>query len=239
MVVARETPPTTRPASYKVAVDPEYPSEDERRRVLMNQALAGLLLVLVSPLMLGIAVLIKLTSRGPILYTQPRIGIDRRRLGSDEPERRRVRDLGGVPFRIYKFRTMTVDAEKESGAVWASQDDPRVTVLGGILRKTRLDELPQLFNVLLGEMNIVGPRPERPSIFADLREKVPDYGLRQRTKPGITGWAQINQQYDTCLDDVRRKVEFDLEYIKRRSVAEDLRIMLKTIPVVLFRRGGW
>jgi lipopolysaccharide/colanic/teichoic acid biosynthesis glycosyltransferase len=107
------------------------------------------------------------------------------------------------------------------------------------MRKLRFDELPQLFNVIVGNMNIVGPRPERPSIFSDLRRDVIDYPLRQRTKPGITGWAQINQSYDTNLDDVRRKVRYDLEYLERKGVREDLRIMAKTVPVVFFGRGGW
>jgi lipopolysaccharide/colanic/teichoic acid biosynthesis glycosyltransferase len=152
---------------------------------------------------------------------------------------RRERDLGGRPFTIYKFRTMWVDAEHASGAVWAQQSDPRVTPLGRLLRQYRLDELPQLFNVLKGEMNIVGPRPERPTIFAELREHIAEYPLRQRAKPGITGLAQINHHYDRSLEDVRTKVHYDLEYIRRQSVTEDLRIMLMTVPVVLLRRGGW
>jgi len=152
---------------------------------------------------------------------------------------RREQNLGGQPFTIYKFRTMRVDAEHGSGAVWAQQQDPRVTAVGGLLRQYRLDELPQLLNVLRGEMNIVGPRPERPTIFAELREHIAEYPLRQRAKPGITGLAQINHHYDRSLEDVRTKVHYDLEYIRRQSVAEDLRIMLKTVPVVLLRRGGW
>ena len=119
-----------------------------------------------------------------------------------------------------------------SGAVWATQNDPRVTPVGRFLRQYRLDEIPQLLNVLRGEMNIVGPRPERPTIFAELREHITEYPLRQRAKPGITGLAQINHHYDRSLDDVRTKVRFDLEYIRRRSLGEDLRIMLKTVPVV-------
>ncbi len=222
------------------AGDGPRPFDDQDpRRLKLNKILAGIALFLLSPLLVAIAVTIKLTSKGPIIYHQPRVGLDRRRDDDTCTDRRRVQDLGGEPFRIYKFRTMTVDAENESGAVWAKQDDPRVTWFGKVLRKTRLDELPQLFNVLRGEMSIVGPRPERPAIFADLREKVPTYQYRQRTRPGITGLAQINQQYDQSLDDVRRKVEYDLEYIKKQSLLEDLRIMIKTLPVVFFRRGGW
>jgi lipopolysaccharide/colanic/teichoic acid biosynthesis glycosyltransferase len=108
-----------------------------------------------------------------------------------------------------------------------------------VLRCTRLDELPQLYNVIRGDMNIVGPRPERPSIFAELREEIPEYAMRQRVKPGITGWAQINQAYDACVDDVRQKVKLDLDYLRHQSIWEDIRIMSLTIPVMLFRRGGW
>jgi lipopolysaccharide/colanic/teichoic acid biosynthesis glycosyltransferase len=123
--------------------------------------------------------------------------------------------------------------------VWATQDDPRVTAVGRFLRQYRLDELPQLLNVVRGDMNIVGPRPERPTIFAELRQHIAEYPQRQRAKPGITGLAQINHHYDRSMEDVRTKVRYDLEYIRRRSLWEDLRIMLQTIPVVFLRRGGW
>jgi lipopolysaccharide/colanic/teichoic acid biosynthesis glycosyltransferase len=205
----------------------------------LNCILALLALVILMPVLLLIALAIKLTSRGPVLYTQERVGLDRRTGGPDGTHPQRRRDLGGQPFTIYKFRTMRVDAERESGAVWAAQNDPRVTPVGRLLRQYRLDEIPQLLNVLRGEMNIVGPRPERPTIFAELREHIAEYPLRQRAKPGITGLAQINHHYDRSLDDVRTKVGFDLEYIRRQSLREDLRIMFKTLPVVLFRRGGW
>jgi len=212
-------------------------SEWTRRGINLLLALVAIILTL--PVMLFVAVLVWLTSRGPVLYTQVRIGLDRRAPASGAQNHRRERDLGGEPFTIYKFRTMRVDAEQGSGAVWAQERDPRVTAVGGLLRQYRLDELPQLLNVLKGEMNIVGPRPERPTIFAELREHIAEYPLRQRAKPGITGLAQINHHYDRSLDDVRTKVHYDLEYIRRQSVAEDLRIMLKTVPVVLLRRGGW
>jgi len=126
-----------------------------------------------------------------------------------------------------------------AGAVWARPDDPRITAVGRVLRKYRLDELPQLFNVLQGDMNLVGPRPEQPEIFERLRDQVDRYGDRQRVRPGLTGWAQVNQQYDSSIDDVRKKVMFDLEYIRRQSLTEDLRIMARTVPVVLFKRGAW
>ncbi|MDH4132076.1 MAG: sugar transferase [Gemmatimonadota bacterium] len=206
----------------------------------VNFALALIALVALTPLMLLIALAVKLTSRGPIFYSQTRIGLDRRWRGkAAAADTRRTHDLGGHVFTIYKFRTMGVNAEQLSGAVWAAREDPRVTPAGRVLRQYRLDELPQLFNVLAGDMNIVGPRPERPSIFAQLRTTIPNYEARQRVKPGITGLAQVSQQYDQDLSDVRRKLEYDLQYLSRQGFWEDVRIMLKTIPVVLFKRGGW
>src|ERR1700752_109902 len=127
----------------------------------------------------------------------------------------------------------------KSDEVWARPDDPRVTAVGRILRSYRLDELPQLVNVLLGDMNVVGPRPEQPTIFERLRHQVDRYEQRQRARPGITGWAQVNQPYDTSVDSVRRKVELDLEYIRRQSVLEDVRILLRTLPVMLGTKGAW
>ena len=222
----------------QTSAGPRQRSERISRKV--NVALAAIALLLLMPLLVLIALAIKLTSRGPIFYMQPRVGVDRRSrrtptLSYDQ----RGRDLGGAIFSIYKFRTMSVDAERNSGAVWATKHDSRVTPLGRFLRASRLDELPQLFNVVKGDMNIVGPRPERPSIFARLREDISEYPLRQRAKPGITGWAQINHRYDSCLDDVRQKVRYDLEYLDRQCLAEDLKIMAKTVPVMLFRKGGW
>jgi len=218
--------------------DSAHPLPSRVNRIL-NFGLALGVLLAALPVLLLIAVLIRLTSPGPIFYTQVRVGLDRREPPDLAENHRRERDLGGRPFTIYKFRTMRVDAEHGRGAVWAQQGDPRVTPVGGLLRQYRLDELPQLLNVLRGEMNIVGPRPERPTIFAELREQIAEYPLRQRAKPGITGLAQINHHYDRSLDDVRTKVHYDLEYIRRQSLAEDLRIMFKTVPVILLRRGGW
>jgi len=212
---------------------------DARLRRALNVAVALLGILLTFPLWVIIAIVIKLTSRGPVIHSQIRVGLDSRSTGSGQNDPRRRHDIGGRPFTMYKFRTMQVAAEKQSGAVWATANDPRVTPAGKILRQYRLDELPQLINVLKGDMNIVGPRPERPTIFASLSESVPNYRLRQRARPGITGLAQIRQQYDSCLDDVKRKVEFDLEYIREPSFWRDLKIMLETIPVILLRRGGW
>ena len=274
--------PTPEERALVIRVREALVSEKLNRGVNFSIALISLLVL--TPLMLLIAVAVKLTSRGPIVYRQTRVGVDRRRSGGDRRgagERRSLRsrasesrgrieplvgsvpvterrvsnprsdrrtngrrggdrravDVGGRAFTMYKFRTMTVNAELE-GAVWATKNDARVTPIGGILRGTRLDELPQLVNVLKGDMNIVGPRPERPSIFMQLRKEIDSYHLRQRAKPGITGWAQINQNYDTSIDDVRRKVEYDLAYIERRSVVEDMRIMAKTLPVMIFRKGS-
>jgi lipopolysaccharide/colanic/teichoic acid biosynthesis glycosyltransferase len=210
---------------------------DPARRAL-NVAAALLLLVITAPVWFLIALLIKATSRGPVLYTQTRVGLDQRRSGIRPNDPRRRQDVGGKPFVIYKFRTMHDDAEDGTGAVWAAKDDPRVTAIGRILRQYRLDELPQLINVFRGDMNLVGPRPERPAIVAELRKEIPDYQRRQRALPGITGHAQVNLQYDSSLEDVRQKVEHDLEYIHRASAWEDFKIMLKTIPVMLFRRGS-
>jgi len=205
---------------------------------IVNIVVASITLAVLAPFMAVVAVLVKLTSRGPVFYSQIRVGVDRRfreKFGSDM----RRQDFGGKPFKMYKFRTMTVDAEPDGKAVWAKKEDPRVTSIGRFLRRMRIDELPQLWNVIRGDMNIVGPRPERPTIFAELRKDIPQYQMRQRVKPGITGWAQINQAYDACIDDVRSKVEYDLEYLRRQGIMEDLKIMSLTVPVMLLRRGGW
>ncbi len=205
---------------------------------LLNVFIAVLALIVLAPVMLLIALAVRLTSRGPVFYVQDRVGVDRRRRAVSPGEDRRRSNVGGRPFRILKFRSMRQDAEAGTGAVWAAQQDPRVTPVGNFLRKTRLDELPQLINVVLGDMNIVGPRPERPSIFAELRENIDGYQLRQQARPGITGWAQINHSYDTSIDDVRVKIQLDLEYLARQSLAEDLKIMMRTLPVMIFKRGS-
>jgi lipopolysaccharide/colanic/teichoic acid biosynthesis glycosyltransferase len=204
---------------------------------VVNVTIAVLVAIVLAPLFALIALAIRLTSKGPVFYSQVRVGVDRRYREKHTYDRRGY-DHGGKPFMMFKFRTMGVDAEADGRAVWAAKADPRVTPIGGLLRKTRLDELPQLFNVIRGDMNIVGPRPERPTIFADLRRNIPEYPMRQRVKPGITGWAQINQAYDACEEDVRRKVKLDLEYMKRQSIAHDLRIMTMTLPVMIFRKGA-
>ena len=211
---------------------------DQKTRIL-NIAVAGVGLVLFAPIMVLISVVIRLSGKGPVLYKQTRIGWDRRSGKAPSHEDSRINDLGGKPFTMYKFRTMVTAAENDEKEVWATPQDKRVTAVGKLLRVTRLDELPQLWNVLAGDMNIVGPRPERPTIFAELRVAIPHYHLRQRVRPGITGWAQINQPYDTCVDDVRRKIEFDLEYVRTRSVTRDLSIVARSVPIMVSGKLGW
>lgn len=219
--------------------DEVFPAErSETASRIANIVIAALALALMLPVLLLVALAVRLTSAGPVFYSQVRVGVDRRyhRQGTYD---RRGQDVGGRPFRMWKFRTMRVDAEADGKAVWAQKSDPRTTKIGKFLRRTRLDEVPQLWNVIRGDMNIVGPRPERPTIFAELRHEIPRYAQRQRVKPGITGWAQINQSYDSCLSDVKNKVRLDLEYVQRQSLKHDMLIMSATLPVMLFRRGGW
>jgi lipopolysaccharide/colanic/teichoic acid biosynthesis glycosyltransferase len=214
----------------------ESAKRDRGRRIL-NVVVASLGIAATAPLMLLIAVAVKLTSPGPIIFAQSRVGIDRRfRRAPAAVNRDRAADQGGRVFTIYKFRTMRLDGPG-ARQVWASQDDPRITPIGRALRMTRLDELPQFFNVLKGDMNIVGPRPEQPTIFAELNGELGNrYRDRQQVLPGITGLAQVTLGYDTDLDGVRRKVGKDLEYIRSRSTGEDLLIMAKTVPVMVFRK---
>lgn len=190
-----------------------------------------------------IPILIKLNSRGPIFYKQQRVGLNHRyrdrrmiRLKVDHDRRkgeRRKLDLYGRPFMVYKFRTMYVDAEKHSGAVWAKKDDPRITSVGRILRFTHIDEIPQFFNVLCGEMSLVGPRPERPQFIPKLAQEIPNYPKRLAVKPGITGIAQIVCGYDETIEDVKRKLTYDLFYVQHNSLKEDISILLKTLWVIV------
>jgi exopolysaccharide biosynthesis polyprenyl glycosylphosphotransferase len=182
--------------------------------------LAVIGLIIAAPIMLLVAVAVRLTSRGPILFRQTRVG------------------LGGKHFTLLKFRSMVVDAEAETGAVWAKRNDPRVTRIGGFLRKTRLDELPQLFNVLAGQMSIVGPRPERPEFVSVLTEQIPFYRQRHSVKPGVTGWAQINYKYGETIPDTIIKLEYDLYYIKNLSMSLDGYIIFHTLKVMLFSSHG-
>jgi len=169
--------------------------------------------------MLLTAIAIRLESPGATIYRQPRVG------------------LGGRIFMCLKFRSMCIDAESDCVARWAQKSDPRITRVGGFIRKTRIDELPQLFSVLTGQMSLVGPRPERPSFVDQLKTSIPFYELRHSVKPGITGWAQVRYHYGGSLDDARRKHQFDLYYVKNNSLFLDLLVLLETVSVVLFREG--
>jgi sugar transferase (PEP-CTERM system associated) len=188
------------------------------KRVL-DAVVASLSLLLLTPLWVALIALIKLDSPGPAIYRQIRIG------------------RCGEPFRIYKFRSMREDAEKD-GAQWAAPDDPRVTKVGRWLRKWRLDELPQLLNVVKGEMSLVGPRPERPAFVQELREAIPYYDIRHTVRPGITGWAQIRFRYGASPEDAHMKLQYDLYYVKNLSLALDLRILLESVRVVLRGEGA-
>ena len=216
----------------KIAVENLRPSwlifsEGFRRHVWQETAkrcfdvvLAVVGLVLALPLMALTAGALKWLSPGPVLYSQRRVG------------------KNGAPFTIYKFRSMRVDAEAGTGAVWATVGDPRVTPVGRFLRRTRLDELPQLWNVLRGDMSFVGPRPERPEFISELTQEIPYYGQRHAVRPGLTGWAQIRHRYGASVDDSLEKLQYDLFYIKHLSIAFDLFIMLETVKTVLTRQGS-
>ena len=203
---------------------------------MANLVVTLLSLTILLPVIIVISVLVRLDSPGPVIYRQLRVGLDRRgRMDTRDRTGRRVNDLGGRPFMIYKFRTMRVDAEFDSGPVWARTNDERATRVGRILRETRMDEIPQFWNVLKGDMAVVGPRPERPNFVLELQKEIDGYRLRNRVRPGITGWAQINRSADQTVEDVREKVDFDIEYVRRRSLWFDLLIMLKTLPVMVER----
>ena len=181
---------------------------------------ASVLFVVTLPLMLLTALAIKLESPGAVIYRQERVG------------------HAGRPFTVLKFRSMRNDAEKDGIARWASAGDPRVTRIGRLIRKIRVDELPQLINVLRGEMSFVGPRPERPNFVAQLKEQIPFYDLRHSVKPGLTGWAQVRYSYGASVEEARTKLQFDLYYVKNHSLFLDVLILFETVRVILFREGA-
>jgi exopolysaccharide biosynthesis polyprenyl glycosylphosphotransferase len=189
------------------------------KRVL-DTVVAGIGIVVLSPVLLGIALLVKLTSKGPVLYSQVRVGKD------------------GTLFMMYKFRTMKIDAEKETGPVWAAKNDGRLTPIGTILRKAHIDELPQLMNILKGEMSLIGPRPERPVFVERFKEEIPGYERRLTVKPGITGLAQVWHRYDETIEDVKQKLKYDLLYIKRMCFWADFNIVMRTVRVVITGEGA-
>jgi len=246
------TSPEIRRTAHPVLMEPHrakryrsrwMPDLGELARRALNLVIAVVSLLLLVPLMLVIAIAVKLTSPGPVIFVQERVGLNRRRRTGQRPilmrgprrPDRRESNAGGRLFKMYKFRTMYVN-QGETEQVWARKNDPRITPVGRVLRAFRLDEIPQLWNVLRGQMNVVGPRPEQPEIFRQIRSDMVDYSQRQRVLPGITGWAQINNGYDQTYRDVTLKLGYDMEYMQRRSVAEDLKIMFMTVPVVLGRR---
>jgi len=177
-------------------------------------------LVLFSPLLLCVALFIKITSKGPIMYSQLRVG------------------KNGKFFKIYKFRTMKVDAEKDTGPVWAAAKDDRLSPIGGFLRKTHIDEIPQLVNVIKGEMSIIGPRPERPIFVKDFKTSIKDYEKRTTVKPGITGLAQVWYRYDESIEDVKNKLKYDLLYIRKICFWADFAIALRTCRVIVTGEGA-
>lgn len=202
----------------EVLPEPILPWEQSTKR-LMDLVISLLILMIGLPIWLAVGLIVRLTSPGPAIYRQKRVG------------------RYGKVFTMYKFRTMHQNAEAVTGPVWASEDDPRYTLIGRWLRKTRIDEVPQFWNVLKGDMSLVGPRPERPYFVNQLIEEIPLYNRRHRIKPGVTGLAQVKWKYDSCLEDVRQKVKFDLFYIENMSLRIDAKILFQTIRTA-FRRSG-
>ena len=193
---------------------------DELAKRAFDIAVSLALLAFTAPLLFAVTCVIKLDSPGPVLYRQERVG------------------YRGRNFTILKFRSMRTDAEREAGPQWAARGDPRVTRIGAVIRKLRIDELPQIFNVLCGDMSFVGPRPERPYFVASLAAVIPYYSERHWVRPGITGWAQVNYPYGASIEDARRKLSFDLYYVKNRSIFLDVAIMLQTVRVIFWNYGA-
>jgi sugar transferase (PEP-CTERM system associated) len=189
-----------------------------KRSASIVVSIVGLLLTL--PLLPFIILAIKLTSTGPVLYRQKRVGRD------------------GAVYNCYKFRSMRADAEADTGPTWAADEDPRITRVGRFLRITRMDEIPQLWNVLRGDMSLVGPRPERPEFVNTLDKEIPYYNLRHTIRPGITGWAQVRYKYGSSIEDAKEKLRYDLFYIKNMSAGLDLLIFFQTIKIILLGRGA-
>jgi lipopolysaccharide/colanic/teichoic acid biosynthesis glycosyltransferase len=187
---------------------------------VFDLVMSSILLLCAAPLLAFLAVLIKLDSQGPVFYWQERVG------------------RGGRIYRLHKLRTMRNDAEKLSGPVWAASRDPRITRVGALLRKARLDEIPQVFAVFRGDMSFVGPRPERPFFVQQLKTQIAFYGLREAVKPGITGWAQIRYPYGSSVEDAKAKLEYDLYYVQHQSLFLDVAICFHTAKIVLFGRGA-
>lgn len=203
-----------------INITPQLMPEWEKKiKRLMDIFISIILIIISSPITLITSLAIKLESKGPIFYKQDRSG------------------LNGKPFKIVKFRSMRSDAEKLSGPVWSTKDDPRITKVGKFIRKVRIDEIPQMMNVLKGEMSLVGPRPERPFFVEKLAEEIPFYKRRLKVRPGVTGWAQVKHKYDENVEDVKEKLRYDLFYIENMSLSNDFKILFRTVFVVLFGQG--
>jgi sugar transferase (PEP-CTERM system associated) len=215
-------------------IDPAYAGADwlafsggfvatHRRRVLkrlVDMVLSLVFIAFVLPLALFVALAIRLESRGPVFYRQERVG------------------LNGQVFALWKFRSMRPDAERDGVPRWAKTQDDRVTRVGRFIRLVRLDEIPQVINVLAGDMSFIGPRPERPFFVEQLKQQIPHYDLRHRVRPGITGWAQVNYPYGASIEDARRKLAYDLYYLKKNDLVLDLAILVQTVRVILFAQGA-
>jgi exopolysaccharide biosynthesis polyprenyl glycosylphosphotransferase len=197
------------------------PEWEKRLKRISDVVISLIILLLTIPLYILFAIAIKIDSKGPVLFKQERIG------------------MNSKEFNIYKFRSMYLDAEKHTGPVWSTKDDPRVTRVGKILRKLRIDEIPQFFNVLKGEMSLVGPRPERKYFVEMLAQQLPYYKRRLKVRPGITGWAQVKHKYDESIEDVKVKLRYDLFYIENMSLRMDLKILARTLLVILFGKGHY
>jgi exopolysaccharide biosynthesis polyprenyl glycosylphosphotransferase len=203
-----------------VLLQDHMPAWEAQIKRLMDIVVSALVLIFSAPIYLAVAIVIRATSEGPAVYRQVRVG------------------RNGKTYTMLKFRSMYIDAEKRSGPQWATKNDPRITPVGRFIRKTRLDEIPQFFNVLKGEMSLVGPRPERPFFVEQLKKEIPWYVRRIKMKPGITGWAQVKHKYDETIEDVKQKVLYDLYYFENMSLALDIKIMLRTILVVFTGKGA-
>ncbi len=205
-----------------IDINPQLMTEWERaaKRVI-DVVVSFIMLILSAPVLIATSIAIKIDSRGPVIYKQERSG------------------LNGKVFKVYKFRSMYQDAEKRTGPIWSTKDDPRITRVGKFIRRVRIDELPQIWNVFKGEMSLVGPRPERPFFVEQLAKEIPYYKRRLRVRPGITGWAQVKHKYDENIEDVRTKLQFDLFYIENMSLKTDIKILFRTVFVVLFGKGHY
>jgi exopolysaccharide biosynthesis polyprenyl glycosylphosphotransferase len=197
------------------------PEWEKKLKRILDIVVSLLILIISFPIILIASLAIKLDSKGPIFFKQERCGMNNK------------------SFRIIKFRSMQHDAEKITGPVWSQKGDPRITKVGNIIRKLRIDEIPQMYNVLRGEMSLVGPRPERPFFVEKLSEQIPYYKRRLKVRPGITGWAQVKHKYDESIEDVKIKLRYDLFYIENMSLRMDFKILFRTVFVVLFARGHY